>query len=67
MNARVAGLRIAGSIFGIVALFHLLRIITAPSVMIAGWELPLWMNWIGFFATTALCVWLWVISADRGK
>lgn len=56
------GLRVAGTIFGFVAVIHMLRIITHADVEIACWKLPLWINWLGLFATAMLSVWMWRLS-----
>lgn len=58
-------LRVAGTIFGVVALIHLLRLVTGVPVLINGWLLPVWVNWMGLFATTFLCIWLWRLSPDK--
>jgi len=65
MKSKIIGLRIAGTIFGIVALLHLLRLVTDVSVVIAGNSLPIWLNVVGFIATCFLCFWLWSLSAGR--
>ena len=44
----------AGTVFGIVALAHLLRVFTATDLVIAGWTVPLWLSWIGTAATAYL-------------
>jgi hypothetical protein len=62
MKSKILGLRISGTIFGFVALIHLLRIITGFTVMIDEFTLPVWINWMGFAATAALCLWLWKLS-----
>jgi len=58
-------LRIAGTIFGLVSVFHLLRIITGASVVIAGCSLPIWVNVMGLIATGFLCGWLWWLSFNK--
>lgn len=55
-------LRIAGSIFGIVGILHLIRIITAAEVLMGGWKLPVWINWMGLFGAIFMCIWLWRLS-----
>jgi hypothetical protein len=65
MRSETVGLRIAGSIFGAVAILHLLRIITVIPVLIGEFLLPLWLNWMGLFATAFLCIWLWILSLRR--
>jgi hypothetical protein len=62
MNSKSCWLRIAGTIFGIVAIIHLLRIVTGVPVLIGGWLLPLWVNWLGLGVTGFLCLWLWMMS-----
>jgi hypothetical protein len=62
MNSKIFWLRIAGTIFGIVAIVHLLRIITGVPVLIGGRSLPIWVNWFGLGATGFLCLWLWMMS-----
>ena len=62
MNSKNFWLRIAGTIFGIVAIAHLLRIITGIHILIGGWSLPIWVNWLGLGLTGLLCLWLWMMS-----
>lgn len=66
MNSKNVWLRIAGTIFGVVAILHLLRIVTGVPVLIGDFSLPVWVNWMGLVATVFLCAWLWRMS-DRGK
>jgi hypothetical protein len=67
MDSKKSALRISGTIFGIVAIIHLLRIVTGVSVMIGGCSLPVWVNWMGLVATIFLCNWLWRLSLERKK
>lgn len=67
MKSRTLGLRVAGTIFGVVALAHLWRLLARFEVVFAGWPVPLWVNAVGVVLTGALCVWLWRLSgwSDR--
>ena len=65
MNAKNFWLRIAGTIFGFVAMIHLVRIITSVPVLIGTWSLPVWVNWMGLAAAVFLCTWLWKLSLGR--
>jgi hypothetical protein len=38
---------IASVIFGVVALFHVLRIFLGWPAVIGGWTVPMWLSWIG--------------------
>ena len=62
MNSKPLALRVAGAVFGVVALLHLARILTGVPVSIGGWSLPMWINWMGLLATGLLCIWLWRLS-----
>jgi hypothetical protein len=39
---------VAGLIFLVVALMHLLRLALGWHVALAGWTLPMWVSWVGF-------------------
>ena len=67
MNSQTAGLRVAGTIFGVVSAVHLLRLLTQVEVVIAGWPMSLWMNAVGGVITAGLCVWLWRLAASAPK
>ncbi len=42
-------LRIAGAIFGVVAILHALRLLLGVQVVIGGYTFPMWFSWIGPF------------------
>ena len=56
MTRQTLGLRVAGTVFGIVAAGHLLRLVTRVEVAIAGWEVPLEVNALGVLVAGGLCV-----------
>jgi hypothetical protein len=61
MKSTNFALRIAGIIFFLVAILHLLRIITGAPVLVSGWLLPIWVNWMGLILTGFLSIWfLWL-------
>lgn len=41
-------LRLAGVIFALVSLAHLLRAAMAWPILIAGWSVPVWLSWVAF-------------------
>ena len=65
MATKNFALRIAGFIFGMVSLMHLLRIVTGISVMVGTWVLPLWINNMGLVVTGFICGWLWWLSFSK--
>ena len=50
-------LMVSGSLFALVALLHLLRIVFNWQAVIGGWTVPMWLSWIGLAVTATLCVW----------
>jgi len=65
MKSRVIIMRLAGTIFGMVAILHLLRILLGTEVIIDGLLLPFWVNWMGFFGTGVLSAGLWYFSGKN--
>lgn len=55
---------IAGTIFGLVALAHLLRIFFNGDVVILGWYVPVWLSWIATAAAGYLSYMSFHLSAD---
>lgn len=47
-------LTLAGAIFALVSLAHLLRVVMGWPVVIAGWAVPMWLSWLAFVAAGAL-------------
>jgi hypothetical protein len=45
---------IASMIFGIVALFHVLRIFFGWPAVVGGWTVPMWLSWIGLVVAGGL-------------
>lgn len=64
MSKRVA-LIIAGTVFAIVAIVHVLRIFYAISVIVASYTLPMWASWVGLFVALILSILMFKASADK--
>ena len=47
-------LTVAGTIFVIVALAHLVRAVMDWPIVIAGWIVPIWLSWLAFVIAGAL-------------
>lgn len=47
---------IAGLIFSVVALLHLLRLVYSWHVEFAGWSPPMWVSWLGLLVAGFLGV-----------
>ena len=50
-------LQISGTLFGLIAVGHLLRLFRHWPVDLAGYAVPLWVSWIGLLLTGGLSVW----------
>ena len=48
---------VSGTIFGLVAVAHLLRVVYQVPVRFGDWAFPMWASWGGFVVAGALCVW----------
>jgi len=60
-------LLIAGVIFTVVCLAHLVRIVTGSSLIIFGWTVPVLLSWIGVFVTLYLAYASFTLAGRRGK
>jgi hypothetical protein len=49
----------------IVALFHILRIVTAADITINNWSVPMWLNGVGAIITGGLALMLWKENIKR--
>lgn len=64
MKSRTLGLRVAGTMFGLLCLAQLLRLATEFEVVLAGHKLPLWPSAVAVVIAGALSLWLWKLSAS---
>jgi H+/Cl- antiporter ClcA len=61
MTSQLAFFIVTGIIFGLVALFHALRLAFRWQVRINQREIPMWVSTGGFVVAAALCIWaLWL-------
>ena len=52
-----AYLVISGTIFGIVAILHLLRVVNGWAFVLGPWSIPMSASWFGTLVPALLCVW----------
>jgi hypothetical protein len=67
MKSQIFGLWVAGTVFALVCLGHLLRIITQADVLIARRQIPVWVNAVGVLIAGGLSLWMWRLSACAAK
>jgi O-antigen/teichoic acid export membrane protein len=65
MDTKNLALRVAGTIFGLVAIAHLLRIFLCATLIFGSHSIPHWMSVIGAIVAACLCIWLWVASYKK--
>jgi len=51
---------VAGIVFAIVAVIHILRLTIKFEVRVAGKVIPLWANWIGLVIAGGLSIWMFL-------
>ena len=65
MNTRVY-LAVSGTVFGLVAVLHLLRVINGWSVVVGPWSAPLMVSWLGTIFPAVLCAWAFRLASRNG-
>lgn len=58
---------VAGAIFAIVALLHLLRILMSWPVLIDSWAVPIWLSWIALMIAGGLSYFGLSLAAHRSR
>ncbi len=48
---------ISGTVFGIVAVLHLLRVVYGWAMVVGPLSAPMWASWLGALVSAVLCVW----------
>jgi uncharacterized membrane protein YecN with MAPEG domain len=66
MNSPTTGLRVASIIFGILAIGHVLRLITHAQVTLGTHTIPMGLSWLALIVAAILCIWMWRLSNLRG-
>ena len=67
MNSPVLGLRVAGTVFGLMSLAQLTRLLIRPPVLIAGNEIPLWPSAVAVVFLAGLSLWMWKLARALPK
>ncbi|MBI2546754.1 hypothetical protein HYV81_06265 [Candidatus Woesearchaeota archaeon] len=64
VSRKDVGLKVAGSLFGLIALIHLIRLFVRFDARIAGWHVPLWASSAFLVAAGALSLWFFLLARD---
>jgi len=62
MNSQITGLRVASTVFGLMSVAQLARLIIRPEVLVAGHMMPLWPSALAFVILGGLSLWLWKLA-----
>jgi Mn2+/Fe2+ NRAMP family transporter len=60
-------LLVAASIFSVVCVLHLARIVFGWSVVIGDWSVPMWLSWIGLIVAGALAYFGFSLAAQSSR
>ena len=67
MNPQIIGLRVSGTVFGLMSLAQLVRLLIRPDILVAGHTIPLWPSVLAFVILGGLSFWMWKLSLIPGK
>ena len=67
MDDRKAYFLVAGIIFTLVALFHLVRIYMEWPVIIGDWSVPKWVSWVALIVAGGLALLAFRFSAEENE
>lgn len=62
MNSPRTGLRVASMIFGIVTIFHIVRLFKHAAVTVGSHTIPMGLSWVAIIVGLVLCIWMWQLS-----
>ena len=62
MKSQVIGLRVGGTICGLVCCGHLVRLVAQFEVTVGGHPIPFWASVVACLITGGLSLWLWKLS-----
>ena len=67
MNSPVTGLRFAGTLFALIALIHIWRLVGGFDVIIGNQHIPASVSVVGAIIAGALSLWMWKLSSKAQR
>jgi hypothetical protein len=67
MSSMIRGLRVASTVFALVCLAQLLRVLFKLEVVVGGHRIPLWASAAVMVFTGCLSLWLWALSRNKAS
>lgn len=65
MSSQTLGLRVAAALFWLMGLAHIVRLIAAAEVSLAGHDLPVWASLPAAIVLCGIGLWFWKLSKDH--
>lgn len=65
MSSRTTALRVAGALFGLFALVHVVRLLLGWDVRIAGQHVSPALSVVAAIVAAALSAWMWKLASDE--
>ena len=62
MKSQILGLKVAGTLFGLMAFAQLMRLLINPEVLIAGYKIPLWPSALAMIILGGMSLWMWKLA-----
>jgi len=69
MNSQITALRIGGTVFGLMCMAQLTRVIFFPrmEVIVSGYPMPLWPSVLAALFLAGMSIWMWKVSFPEKK
>jgi integral membrane sensor domain MASE1 len=64
-NSQNLGLRVAGVLFSLIAIGHLIRLLMHPVVMVGSYHFPMWSSVVSLVFFACLAVWMFVLARPK--
>jgi len=65
MKRQNLALRVAGTLFGLMAVAQVLRLLIRPEVLVAGHLFPLWPSMVAVVVLGGMSIWLWKLALEK--
>jgi len=59
---KIIALRAAGTVFLIIAISHVIRLVSMAVINIAGHAVPMWPSYLGLVIALVLALWMFIAS-----
>jgi len=69
MNSQITALRIGGTVFGLMGVAQLTRVLVFPhvEVIVGGYPMPLWPSVLAALFLGGMSIWMWKVSSPVNK